>query len=263
MKTSMQTVLDFQLDDGQSPPLSPGPTWLQGRSVYGGLQAAIGVRAMKLLLDDDIPLKTLQTTFMAPVPEQGFSVQARILRQGKNTVHCQAELMDGEQTLASFIGVFGRSRESGVDLSPTQQQPNAEGDTRLGFVDGLTPAFLQHFDNRLRAGLLPFAGQACNFQRFELAILDDGPFCVEHLVALADVPPPVALCHFSQFTPASSLTWTLELVQEDFSQFPLQGWVIESELVDASRGYTSQSNTVWSPEGRLAALSRQCMVVFA
>ena len=42
--------------------------WLQGRSMFGGMQAALALKAMRTLVPEEFPLRTLQTTFMAPIP---------------------------------------------------------------------------------------------------------------------------------------------------------------------------------------------------
>ena len=40
--------------------------WAQGRSIFGGLQAAFAVRAMRAIVDPAIPLRSLQVTFIGP-----------------------------------------------------------------------------------------------------------------------------------------------------------------------------------------------------
>ena len=41
--------------------------WMQGRSIFGGLQSALALRAMRGLVPAELPLRILQTTFIAPV----------------------------------------------------------------------------------------------------------------------------------------------------------------------------------------------------
>jgi acyl-coenzyme A thioesterase PaaI-like protein len=63
-------ALDFVVSDD----------WLQGRSAFGGLQAAFGVAAMRRMLPVALPLRTLQVTFVAPVPPGPVRAQAQLLR---------------------------------------------------------------------------------------------------------------------------------------------------------------------------------------
>ena len=76
-----------------------GEDWLQGRSAFGGIQAALALRAMRELVSADMPLRSLQTTFVAPVPAGPVAIHARILREGRSATQIEASLGDGEQTL--------------------------------------------------------------------------------------------------------------------------------------------------------------------
>src|SRR5262245_24114101 len=93
--------------------------WMQGRSVFGGLQLALALRAMRALVPAD-PLRTLQATFFAPVRQGTVRVRAEVMRRGKSTMHVEARILDGGATLALAIGVFGVARVSQVAVTPTQ-----------------------------------------------------------------------------------------------------------------------------------------------
>ena len=57
--------------------------WLQGRTLFGGLQAVIGLAAMRSIAPE-APLRSLQVTFLAPVPGGIVQARARVLRSGKS-----------------------------------------------------------------------------------------------------------------------------------------------------------------------------------
>ena len=59
--------------------------WMQGRSVFGGLQSALALRAMRAFVAAEVPLRALQTTFIAPV-SGAVTLEARVLRTGKSVV---------------------------------------------------------------------------------------------------------------------------------------------------------------------------------
>jgi hypothetical protein len=84
----------------------------------------------------------------------------------------------------------------------------------------------------------------------------------EHVIAIADAIPPIALSLLQAPTFGSSVTWALEMLRDTFDDLPLEGWVIHAELTAGRDGYTSQSAFVCAPDGSVAALSRQSMVVF-
>ena len=58
--------------------------WSQGRSAFGGLSAAFAVTAMRKKLAQPQTIRSLMTSFIAPVTPGEVKVEANILRQGKN-----------------------------------------------------------------------------------------------------------------------------------------------------------------------------------
>jgi len=92
------------------------------------------------------------------------------------------------------------------------------------------------------------------------ADMSDHP--IEKMVVIADMPPPLILSHFKvPPVPSSSLTWSLEFVippEEIDSEWFYLEFLIES----AANGYTLQSGRIFTEDGQLCALSRQCMVYF-
>lgn len=261
----LSELISSVVRDGERLHVTVGDDWLQGRSVFGGLQAAIAVAAMRSQLPAGLPLRTLQMTFIAPVPAGPVRAVAQLLRSGKSAVHVQARLEDEHGgLLALVIGVFGTGRASRVAQAPALAADTGESvPTPLPFLPGVTPNFMQHFAVSLRGGALPFSARPVTMNRFEVGVRDDGGISEWHLLALADFVPPVALSWMDGVTPGSSLTWMLELLTEDYAAQPLAGWRVDAELVAARDGYTSQSTWIIAPDGTPAALSRQSMVVFA
>jgi acyl-CoA thioesterase len=238
-----------------------GDDWLQGRSVFGGLQAAIGVAAMRTLVPA-LPLRTLQVTFMAPVPGGEVLAEATVLRVGKSATHAEAHLLAGSARLATMIGVFGEGRASQVSHRPAQVGVSQPAARSMPYVAGITPEFTRHFSGRWLRGDLPFSASASRETVVAVDMIDAGNASEGHLLAIADFIPPVALSLLRTPAPGSSMTWMLELLLDDVERQPLSGWRVDSEMVAAGSGYTSQSNRIWAPDGRLAALSRQSMVIF-
>jgi hypothetical protein len=201
-------------------------------------------------------------TFIAPIDAGECSARATILRAGKNTRHVEARIEHGDELLAHAIAVFGRSRDSIVRRALPSAAPRSNVGTRIPFVANITPNFFQHFDVALLDGALPFSGSPIHRNVFELGMNEPGNTTEAHLIALTDFVPPVALSWLPKPTPGSSLTWMVEILDQDFATQPLQGWRVETEMVAARDGYTSQSTTLWAPGGVATVLSRQSMVVF-
>ena len=249
--------------------------WRQGRAVFGGLQTALGLSAMRDLVPSELPLRTLQTTFIAPPAGAKLSAHARVLRQGKSATHVQALLMDtpaasGEaqrdaaqpSVLAVVLGVFGAARPSQVRVTPMQALLQSDKPTSFNFVPGVTPTFTKHFEATWLSGGLPFSGTDATRASVEVGMPEEAHASEALLVALSDFMPPLGLSMLRTPAPGSSLTWMLELLTDRFSELPVRGFRIDAELLAARDGYTSQSGTVWGPDGTPLALSRQSMVVF-
>jgi acyl-CoA thioesterase len=236
--------------------------WLQGRTLFGGLQAAIALRAMRSLVPE-APLRSLQTTFVAPVPGGLVRSAARVLRSGKNATHVEARIVDGDTTLAVMVGIFGLARDSSVSVVPRQPDVTAGKAIEMRYAPGLVPSFTQHFKARWLAGGPPFSGATAHDNVIELGMRDSGTATEYHVVAMADFIPPIALSFLKERAAAASLNWMLELLADDVSALPLEGWRLDAHLTAAAAGYTHQSLELWGPGGVPVALGRQTMVVFA
>lgn len=143
------TTLSDLLATAQSRPdgltLSVPADWMQGRSVFGGLQVAVALRAMRALVPE-ATLRALQTTFVAPVAGE-LSAQARVLRTGKNVTVCEARIGGAETTQALVVGIFGAARSSVISqaLLPRAIEPSGE----RGFAMALDPSGAPHFARRI------------------------------------------------------------------------------------------------------------------
>jgi acyl-CoA thioesterase len=244
-------------------------SWAQGRTVFGGLQAAIALRAMRSLVPDPAgaPVRTLQVVFIAPVPPGEVRVDTRLLRSGKSASQVEARIYDGDQLACLAVAIFGAPRSSVVAVGPAEVQPArpAAEVPAAPFLRGVMPDFLQHVESRWALGSLPFMGTRDTRLQMYTRLRDETAADECMVVALADIPPPLGLTFLKKPAPGSSMTWTLDFIGHDFGG-PRGGadyWLLDGELIAARDGYLSQSFTVWNPQLKAVALSRQAMVVFA
>jgi acyl-coenzyme A thioesterase PaaI-like protein len=237
------------------------PDWLQGRTVFGGLQAAVALRAMRTLVPD-VPLRTLQGTFLAPAPQGTLAATARVLRTGKSATHVEARIVDGEATLALLVGVFGAPRASTVSVIPRQPAVESPKPIDFGYIPGVMPAFTQHFEVRFLRGGVPYSGATQTEAVLDVSLRDSGPVTEGHVLAMADFIPPIALSHLKSPAPGSTLTWMIELLATRFDALSLRHWRVDAQMPFARDGYSSQSLMVWGPGGEPIASSHQSMVVF-
>lgn len=257
-----QVLASVQGGDGQFRAEAP-ESWAQGRTLFGGLQAALAVRALRLALPQAAPLRTVQVVFVAPVPPGIVQMQTRLLRAGKSATQMEARILDGSGQLACLvIAIFGAARSSVVRVSPAPPRvPPPDGVRPMPYIDGLMPAFLQHCEMRWAFGSPPFSGSRETRAQIYARLPGETTADECTVLALADFPPPLGLSFLKTPAPGSSMTWALDFIGQDFSG---EGsWLLDGELTSAADGYLSQGFTVWSPQMKPVALSRQAMVVFA
>jgi acyl-CoA thioesterase len=237
--------------------------WTQGRSAYGGLSAALATTAMAKGLENNLPLRSLMVSFIAPIPAGPVAVNVRPQRQGKNVTQLGAEVMAEGNLCLQAMGVFGKAREAirvapgdSFDPLPRDQGVPIDKARRL-------PEFLQYFEGSWAGGGIPFSGRPDRkLYLWARHRCDMGAFPAEKIVAIADIPPPVVLSHFTEPpVPASSLTWSLEFLIPPH-EIESDWFYLEFTLEAAAEGYTQQSGRIFTEDGVLCALSRQCMVYF-
>lgn len=241
--------------------------WTQGRTVFGGLQAALMVRAMRTQLapGEDLPLRSLQVTFVAPVAAGCVEIHGRRLRTGTSAVHCEARILSAEgATQCVAVAVFGRARRSALKLAPRPPHVAlaAPAARQIPWIEGTSPRFTRHLEQRWAAGGFPFTGSPEARTQIHLRYRDEPQIDESLVIALADSIPSPAISVLHQPAMASSLSWTLELLREVWPTDGSRYWLMDAAADAADDGYVFQSATLWSDEGLPIALSRQSAVVF-
>ncbi|MDV7999845.1 thioesterase family protein [Rhodococcus sp. IEGM 1408] len=252
--------------------------WTQGRAIYGGLTGGLLLAAIKGRLREAAgdragsaashPLRSLTVSFIGPATTGPVEIDAEILRVGSNVTQCQATLRQDGAIVATALAAFGRHRESSISVTPAHPMPDmpaAESIEAFPYIEDFTPEFYRFVELRQAGGSLPFSGAETGGLSGWSA-LREAPeeFHEEHLVVLADAWPPAAIQMLSGFAPASSLTWTLELVAEvGPDTIPPESVFAYEATTDAARdGYAHTHAMMWRPDGSLIAISRQTITVF-
>ncbi len=241
-----------------------GDDWLQGRSVFGGLLAAVATRAVRSDLATDLPLRQLTATFIAAVNPGLATLQCSLLRRGKSVILARCDILQQGELATTISYAFGSSRRLDCDRVPVAVAPQRQIDDirEVRYVEGVSATFAQHFGHRWAEGAKPGSGGEPRDKGY-LRHRDSGPLAgEEHIIALADgAPSPVAAALTSPVV-ASSLTWTLDLLDHNFS-WPADQWFrLDSEVNACRDGYVSETRLLVNPDNQPVALSHQCVVVY-
>ncbi len=237
--------------------------WSQGRAAFGGLVAALLARGMAQTLSEPKSLRSLMVSFIGPAPAADVKVTAELLREGRNVTQATARLHAGEAVCAQAMAAFGSDRDtksvaSEIAFTPEPRESVPPMDSSVP----LLPAFLKHFEVHWTGGGIPMSNERARRLGKWVRHRDDlSAYPMEALVAVADIPPPVMMSHYNRPVMASSLSWSLEFVVPPESV--KSGWFyLDYSLEAAAGGYSQQSGRIFTEDGTLVALSRQCMVYF-
>ncbi len=239
--------------------------WQQGRTVFGGLQLALAVRAMRAALGNDLPLRSVQATFVGPLVGRDLVLQAEILRTGKSTTHARCDMRHEGRTDCTAVAIFGVPRPSKFTLEIPRPivDVDPESLTDLPSVPGITPQFVRHIQLRWAVGTHPYTGQREPRSTIFARMRDRHCSAEDALIALADSIPTPVLSMLDRPAPASSLNWMLEILG-DPSQLDRDGWCqIGTQVRAGTDGYLSQTSILWGPNGHAFCVSHQSVAIFA
>lgn len=235
--------------------------WAQGRTAFGGLSAAITVRAVQGLPGlEGLPVRSIDVAFVAPVTPGPVGVRAEVLRRGKYLTHASAQMVgeDGQPLVRTHV-VLGRLRESAVHVPPRSPRPVSRADcVEMPFLEGLVPDFARGFDF-LFATPFPFTGAA--EARIDGWCRHRSPAAgVAAVAALVDAWPGTVLPVLTAPAPASTVRWSMQFPDDE----PVRGdeWFwYESRTAVADGGYSTIVAHLWAAD-RLVAWTEQLLSVF-
>jgi acyl-CoA thioesterase len=246
------------------------PDWLQGRTVFGGMQVALAVRAMRLIMPEAeraLPLRAAQATFVGPlVGDTPIHASPQILRTGRSTTHARCDLLHDAAVACSVVAIFGAPRVSQFVREMPRPDPGltfAQCPQPSVYKTIAAPVFLNHFEMRWARGGPPFSGQA-EPRSMIYARLRDTESEPEHaLIALADSIPTPVLSMLTQPKPASSLNWMIEVLRDPARLDLHQPVLIDTEVRAGTDGYLSQTSILYGADGHAYSVSHQTVGVFA
>jgi acyl-CoA thioesterase len=242
------------------------PDWCQGRTAFGGISAAIMLQNMKHQLADERRLLSMSINFVGPLfAEHTFTVESKILRSGKNATQMLCTIMQNSQVCLVAQACFAKERTSNVNV-PVSLKHNlqpADSAQVLPYQKHVMPEFFQHVELNLQNGHMPFSGSTNStlggWMRFKENRADS--LNELHLLALADAWPPTLLQMANSPSPASSMSWYIEFVQD--VNLDNDAWFgLEAQTHHAANGYGLEDAKIYAPDGRLLAISRQTVAIF-
>jgi acyl-CoA thioesterase len=248
--------------------------WGQGRSSFGGALTGLGLTAIEAVLrknasdPNEAPrrCRSMMVSFAGPVAAGEVELAASVIRHGRSATHASASLTQEGSLRCAIMASFASPRPSAIEIAgpPRPELAGPEGLIALPFIPGIVPAFTRHLEMRWATGGPPgsalretsFAGWV-RFREHQRAL---GPAWI---AAMVDAWPAPALQMLRKPALASSLTWTLDFVDEDPEAASDEFWRFAVETDRASGGWVHTRARLWSPNGKLVATSSQTVALFA
>lgn len=251
--------------DGKGSGLLP-EGWGQGRALFGGLVGAVLYDHLDKSVAGGRVLRSFSLSFVAPAAPGPVTFHSEVFREGKSVMQAMVTARQEGAVVAAMLASFGAPRASTVSVAaPTAPvMPSAEASLVMPLVKGVTPDFLDHFDMRYALGKPPFFGSdEAGFSGYMRFRESPSRMSVAAFIALVDTWPPSVLSMLRTPAPASSLTWTMELLDDPATRPADTLWQYQVNTDQCSDGYGQSQATIWDAQGKPVALSRQTFTVFA
>ena len=246
-------------------------SWAQGRTVYGGLTAALIYHSMNALVleatpDENRPIRYLNISFIGPIMINApISFEVELLRSGRSASQLITYVKQNGKTCVIGQACFGIKRESKIHITDKIQHM-MEKPKKANFIPQIpkvVPKFLRHIDINIQEGRLPFMRSKKDhlhgWMRYKKTpkSINDGL-----IIALIDAWPCTILQQLKRPAPASTMNWNIEFPQNSSTIQNKEWLAYQSSTVQATDGYVHTDASVWNEAGELLALSRQTVGVF-
>ena len=242
-------------------------SWGQGRTVYGGLSAALAYQAAENLIEDDRALRSLHCNFVGPLNvEEPVVVSAEVLRTGKNVTQLLAKVEQSGRVGVMLQICFGVSRDSKLEKVATESHGMTIPSKAkyIPKIPKIVPNFIGHFDLSVEKGKLGLVkNKEANLHgwcRFKQA---PSEMRMAYFIAMLDAWPPTMFQLMRLPAPASTMSWDLEFINPTLALSPTEWIASHTQARHIRDGYGHEEANFWNEKGELLALSRQVVTVFA
>lgn len=248
--------------------ITVGQDWAQGRSIFGGLMGALLLKACEnVVSDSERKVRNVQITFVGPVMAGiPITFETKILRQGGSVSTVESKAIQDGNVQTVMTACFGKHRESKINkpnAHPCPNYPSVDELEVVGYIPDITPLFMQHYRLALAEGHYPYSGKPSSIMGGVCRFGEEKNKATEaDLIALLDTWPPVASQELTNIVPVSTLTWTIQFVQ-DMPDMCISDWFhYQAHSMEGSNGYSNSLAYFWSEKKQLLALSTQTLTIF-
>lgn len=237
------------------------PQWANMVGPFGGVTAAVLLRAVQMQPDSfGVPL-ALTVNFTAPIGDGDFEVVARVARTNRTNQHWVVELRQDGRITTTATAVFAVRRDSWSDTEVRPPDVPAPEEVSATAAPDNGIAWLNRYDLHYITGAIPQDGRPDASSTSMLWARDSAqrPLDYPALAAACDVFFPRVFLRRGSFLPAGTISLTTYFHAEEHELDALGAdFVLGVARANRfSRGYFDQSAELWSRGGTLLATSHQ------
>ncbi|RAU95505.1 acyl-CoA thioesterase [Mycolicibacter senuensis] len=236
------------------------PAWANMVGPFGGITAAVLLRAVETHPDRIGDPLALTVNYAAPIADGEFDIALRAPRTNRSNQHWILELRQGDEVKTTATAVFGLHRDTWADIEAfSPKSPAPEDLPRSDFIEFIVWA--KRYDMRFTQGPIPEEGVPSDSSTTTLWVRDaeQRPLDFAALAAVSDIFYPRVFLRRGSFLPAGTISLTTYF-HADKAQVEAVGgdFVLGSAHANGfSRGYFDQSAHLWSRDGALLTSSHQ------
>ncbi|GAA0297065.1 acyl-CoA thioesterase II [Psychrosphaera haliotis] len=262
----IESIFENFSEKQESYKLTIPDNWSQGRTVFGGLSAALAYQAAENLISDGRELRAFHCNFVGPLNvDEEVEVSAEVLRTGRNVTQILAKVVQNGQVGVMVQVCFGVSRESKLNHidHPKHDMPIPKKAKFIPQIPKIVPKFIRHFDLALEKGSFS-VGTKKDPEMHGWCRLSKAPseMKMAYLIALMDAWPPTMFQMMKLPAPASTMSWDIEFIHPISEILPTDWLACVVKASHVNQGYGHEEADFWDQNGRLVALSRQVVAVF-
>lgn len=237
------------------------PDWANMVGPFGGITAAVLLRAVEIHPDRIGDPLALTVNFAAPIADGEFDISVRAARTNRSNQHWTLELRQGDEVKSTATALFGLHRDTWADdETHPPSAPEPEGLAAGAFIDSIVWA--KRYDMRFADGPIPTTPIDPDPSSTTTLWVRDAqgrPLDFTSMACLSDVFFPRVFLRRGRFLPAGTISLTTYF-HADKSEIDSAGsdFLLASAHANRfSRGYFDQSAHLWSRAGTLLASTHQ------
>ena len=237
------------------------PEWANMVGPFGGITAAVLLRAVAAHPERIGDPVALTVNFTAPVADGAFDIGVRVVRTNRTNQHWTMDLSQQGEVKTNATAVFGLRRDTWSDTEPAMPAaPAPEDIAPTGLPEAVVWA--GNYDMRYVEGGVPLPGdRPAPSSTTTLWARDRSgrAFDFPALAAISDIFYPRVFLRRGGMSPAGtiSLTTYFHVDENELASAGDDFVLCRARANRFSRGYFDQSAEIWSRSGDLLATTHQ------